>query len=66
MGLFHTHKWKEIARTYAPSIWECGVTSMSGYTSQYGPHGVTTILWECKDKDCQELRKKVLLGKILK
>ena len=63
MGLFHIHEWEEIARTYAPSLIEQGVTSAQDVSNE-ALQGVTTILWECTDKNCQELRKEKMLGKI--
>lgn len=66
MGLFHTHNWKEIARTYSPSWDERGITTIKGYISPAERSGMTTILWKCKDKNCQKTRQDNMLGKLIK
>ncbi len=61
----HNHKWKEMLRTYSPPRMD-NITRMDNsdiFSSQKMIHGVTTILWECQDVECQELRKEELLGK---
>lgn len=62
MKLFCKHEWKEIARTYAPSIGQ--LRSTKGYASKEflkSLRGITTILWECQK--CQKIRREELLGK---
>lgn len=65
MNLFHTHEWKEIARTYAEPV---GMSfEIRGYTDFTKlTMGCTTILWECKDRECRQLRKEEMLGKTVK
>ena len=61
--MFHKHDWIEIARTYAPPV-------TRGFTVEYiCPEeferilmGVTTIVWQCSDDNCQALRKEEMLG----
>jgi len=64
----HVHEWKEISRTYAEPI---ALKSMYEEITYRGVKpsgieglvlGVTTILWECQDKNCRKLRKEELLG----
>ena len=59
--MFHKCNWKEIARTYAPSILD--KLESADTINNYAIHGVTTILWECTI--CHKLRKEELLGKIV-
>lgn len=64
MSFFHIHQWKEIARTYAPSVVEMGIIEAKRL-SQEEIQGCTTILWECQDPSCQELRQEKMLGRII-
>lgn len=72
MKLFHTHNWKEIAKTYvAPHSYpnaEATGGAVDELAEQYkiASCGLTTILWECQDKTCKKLRKEEMLGKEVK
>ena len=63
MSWRHIHKWKLIAKTYAQSASELGITDIKGHPSPFLIQGCTTLLWECEDPECQELRQEKLLGK---
>jgi hypothetical protein len=58
--------WKEIARTYAPSVFEHNrgfkSESYDEIIDEIILFGQVTILWECTD--CYELRKEKMLGKL--
>lgn len=61
----HIHDWKRIETTYAPpKIAEMEyVSGLFMDVMQKLAFGVTTILWECQDKNCRKLRKEEMLGK---
>ena len=61
MSIFHKHKWKEIARTYAGK--DGGDISGTGRLVERVILGLTTILWECKE--CQKIKREEMLGKIV-
>lgn len=60
-NMFHKHKWKEIARTYAKSLPEQGATSIERASDKH-IFGFTTIMWECEV--CQQIKKEELLGRL--
>ena len=65
--MFHKHTWKEIARTYAPTMIESGLIEYLNGNVRMSPvmiNGQTTILWECED--CHEREKEEMLGKEIK
>ena len=62
--MFHKHDWKIISKTFAPPITHgIEVERMSEDFMNKLVHGVTTILWECQDKNCKQIRKEEMLGK---
>lgn len=65
MSLFHIHKWELVGKTYAApvSIKITNGDSDSFSSYQQAITGTTTFLWECKDEDCDAIRKEVCLGK---
>lgn len=66
MNLFHKHKWKRIVTTHAPPVTGNFELNGAGGMIERLKQGVTSILWECQDPDCQELRKEEMLGKEVK
>ena len=62
--MFHKHDWKEIARTFAPPRDFFDGEGVPSDFAKLMAFGMTTILWECQDKDCQKLRKEEMLGEI--
>jgi len=64
MKLFHYHKWKEIARMYAPPYsGDIKSEKMSYDFAKTLFLGITTILWECEI--CHNIRREELLGKLI-
>ena len=59
----HKHKWKEIARMYAPSTVVKNLRTDNDRTMEKVLFGVTTIVFKCSDESCGELKKIESLGK---
>jgi len=62
----HKHDWKEIARTFAEPAYGASFTGGTERLATVMAFGLTTILWECADPNCCELRREELLGKEMK
>ena len=64
--MFHRHKWKEHARTFAPP---CPGIKMSNATEHLVlamASGLTTILFVCEDLECSAIRNTEMLGQVVK
>ena len=59
-GEQHIHRWKQIAKTYAPPVRPIVGGTIAANIVEKMMFGVTTILWECED--CSETRKEEMLG----
>ena len=58
----HVHRWKQVAKTYAPPVRPLVGGSIAANIVEKMMFGVTTILWECEDGRCSETRKEEMLG----